>query len=185
MRHRHDDRRVDAWEDHVAALGTAHHALVFVVDELFSAAAAIARAAIPRAQMPRAHGGVGKLLRLFRAEKADAPIGIALDRALFLVKKQVILPPVEFKKVGKRLVRLRKHRAHGKFQSVLVDAAEKILPAELHHGAALFRHGVLLPLIKKVLWLNVLDHVGFPPGRCFFRRDIVQRPAAFCKIPYS
>ena len=185
VRHRHDDRGVDAREDHVAALGTAHHALVFVVDELFSAAAAIARAAIPRAQMPRAHGGVGKLLRLFRAEKADAPIGIALDRALFLVKEQVILPPVEFKKVDKRLVRLCKHRAHGEFQSVLVDAAEKILPTELHHGTALFRHGVLLPLVKKVLRFNILDHVGFPPACLFFRRAILQRIGGICKIPYS
>ena len=47
VRHGHDDRRVDAREDHVAALGTAHHALVFVVDELFSAAAAVARVAVP------------------------------------------------------------------------------------------------------------------------------------------
>ena len=181
VRHRHDDRGVDAREDHVAALGAAHHALVFVVDELFPAAAAIARAAIPRAQMPRAHGGVGKLLRLFRAEKADAPIGIALNCALFLVKEQVILPPVEFKKVGKRLVGLCKHRAHGEFQSVLVDAAENILPAELHHGAALLRHGVLLPLVVKMFRLDILDHVGFPPACLFDSRAILQRIDGICK----
>ena len=47
MRHRHDDRGVDAREDHVAALGAAHHALVYVVDERFPAAAAVARVAVP------------------------------------------------------------------------------------------------------------------------------------------
>ena len=181
MRHRHDDRRVDAREDHVAALGTAHHALVHVVDELFSAAAAVARAAIPRAQMPRAHGGVGKLLRLFRAEEADIAVGIAVERTLVFVKEQVILPPVELKKIGERLIGLSKLRTRWELEAVVVDAAQKVLPAELHHGAALFRHGVLFPLVVKMLRLDILDHVGFPPGCLFFRRAILQRIGGICK----
>ena len=181
VRHGHDDRRVDAREDHVAALGTAHHALIPIVDELFPAAAAVARVAVPRAQVPRADRRIGELLGLFRAEKADVAVGVAVERALIFVKKQVILPPVELKKIGERLVGLGKLRARRELETVVVDAAQKVLPAELHHGAALFRHGVFLPLVKKVFRLDILDHVGFPPACLFFRRTILQRIKGICK----
>ena len=182
VRHGHDDRRVDAREDHVAALGTAHHALVHVVDELFSAAAAVARVAVPRAKVPRADRRIGELLGLFRAEKADVAVGVAVERTLVFVKEQVILPPVELKKIGERLIGLCELRARRKLEAVVVDTAQKVLPAELHHGAALLRHGVLLPLVVKMFRLDILDHVGFPPACLFFRRAILQRAAAFCKM---
>ncbi len=47
VRHRHDDRGVDAREDHIAALGAVHHALVFVVDELFLRSSRNSARAIP------------------------------------------------------------------------------------------------------------------------------------------
>ena len=68
------------------------------MDELFPAAAAVARVAVPRAKVPRADRRIGELLGLFRAEKADIAVGIAVERALIFVKKQVILPPVELEK---------------------------------------------------------------------------------------
>ena len=57
-------------------------------------------------------------------------------------------------KLGKReeaLETLRnavgKHGAARELESVVVDAAEEVSPAELHDGARPFRHGVRLPFV--------------------------------------
>ena len=61
--------------------------------------------------MPRADRRIGELLGLFRAEKADVAVGVAVERTIVFVKEQVVFPPVELKKIGERLVRLGKLRA--------------------------------------------------------------------------
>ena len=71
--------------------------------------------------MPRADRRIGELLGLFRAEKADVAVGVAVERTLVFVKEQVVFPPVELKKIGERLVRLGKLRARRKLEAVVVD----------------------------------------------------------------
>ena len=147
VRHRHDDRGVDAREDHIAAPGAVHHALVDVVLERRAAAAAEPRVAVPAAQVPRADRGEGDLLRLLGAENIDVAVGPAVRLARRFVAQEVVFPAVQLKKIGEPLVAVGKHGAARELESVVVDAAEEVSPAELHDGARPFRHGVRLPFV--------------------------------------
>ena len=97
VRHRHDDRGVDAREDHIATLRAVHHALVDVVLERRAAAAAEPRVAVPAAQVPRADRGEGDLLRLLGAENIDVAVGPAVRLARRFVAQEVVFPAVQLK----------------------------------------------------------------------------------------
>ena len=71
--------------------------------------------------------------------------GVRLARRF--VAQEVVFPAVQLKKVGEPLVAVGKHGAARELESVVVDAAEEVSPAELHDGARPFRHGVRLPFV--------------------------------------